>query len=45
MYLDIGKVSILSKDFARVIYTTVDWMIRRKGGSGKWTDRSMKLDR
>ena len=31
----IGKVSILSEDFVRVIYTTVDWIIRGKGGSGK----------
>ena len=45
MYLDIGKFSILSEDFGRNIYTRVDWIIRRKGGSRKWTERSTKRDR
>ena len=45
MYLDIGKVSILSGRFAQVIYMAVDWIIHRKGESGKWTERSTKLDK
>ena len=41
MYLVLEKF----QSYPRVIYTTVDWIIRRKGGSGKWTERSTKLDR